>query len=400
METVHTHDTLRLNDRLQKVSTYFLGAGILGAVLCAVSAFLNRKDFFASYLTAFAFFAALSLGALFFVMVQHLARSAWSVTVRRIAETLAYNSRILLLLFIPLLLGTSSIFLWTHADVRATDHLVQIKANYLNLPFLYIRAAAYFIVWIGFSTWFLNTSRKQDQSKDPALTTKMGRMAALGVIFYALSQTFFAFDWLMSLDPHWFSTMFGVYYFAGSVVAQYCCLILIATLLKKTGHVKTSVNVEHYHDMGKLLFGHNVFWTYIAFGQFVLIWYANIPEEVVFFQARAIGSWKVVSLLLPWCHFAIPFLYLMSHNVKRNRAAISVGAAWLLIMCYIDIYWIVQPNFHPAGATFGLSDIASLLAVGGFCGFYFLRNLKQADLIPTGDPRLKQCLSYDNGVPE
>ena len=152
--------------------------------------------------------------------------------------------------------------------------------------------------------------------------------------------------------------------------------------------------------MGKLLFGHNVFWTYIAFGQFVLIWYANIPEEVAFFHHRAVGSWKTISLLLPWCHFAIPFLYLMSHNVKRNRKAVTLGALWLLVMCLIDIYWIVQPNFHPAGAHFGLSDIGALLAIGGFTGYFFLRNLGQASLIPTGDPRLAQCLSYDNGVPE
>ena len=397
---VEAQDILRLNKKLQKGQTYLLGAGILGAVLCAITAFQSQQDFFASYLTVFCFFAALSLGSLFFVMVQHLARSAWSVTVRRIAETMAFNSVILAVLFIPLLLGTRDIFTWTHADVRATDHLVQIKSAYLNLPFLYIRAVIYFMTWIGLSWFFLNTSRKQDQTPDETLTTKMGRAAAGGIILYALSQTFFAFDWMMSLDSHWFSTMFGVYFFAGSVVATYSTLIIISTILKKTGHVKTSINVEHYHDMGKLLFGHNVFWTYIAFGQFFLIWYANIPEEVTFFQNRAVGSWKTISLLLPWCHFAIPFLYLMSHNVKRNRAAITVGAAWLLAMCFIDIYWIVQPNFHPAGAQFGLSDIGALLAIGGFVGFFFLRNLGQASLVPTGDPRLEQCLSYNNGVPE
>ncbi len=397
---VEAQDILHLNDRLQKGKTYLLGAAVLGAVLCAITAFQSRADFFASYLTVFCFFAAISLGSLFFVMVQHLARSAWSVTVRRIAETLAYNSVILAVLFIPLLFGTHEIFPWTHADVRATDHLVQMKSAYLNLPFLFIRLAAYFIAWIGLSTYFLKTSRKQDQTRDAELTSQMGKVAAFGLILYALSQTFFAFDWMMSLDPHWFSTMFGVYFFAGSVVAAYCCFIIFSTVLKNTGHVQSSINVEHYHDMGKLLFGHNVFWTYIAFGQFVLIWYANIPEEVAFFHHRAVGSWKTISLLLPWCHFAIPFLYLMSHNVKRNRKAVTFGALWLLIMCLVDIYWIVQPNFHPAGAHFGLSDFGAFLAIGGVTGYFFLRNLGQASLVPTGDPRLAQCLSYDNGVPE
>ena len=393
-------DILQLNEKVHKSRTYFLGAGILGAAICVVVALQDRQAFFGAYLTAFSFFLALSLGALFFVMVQHVARSAWSVTVRRIAETLAYNVVILAALSIPLLVGTHDIFNWTHADVRATDHLVQIKSAYLNLPFLYIRIALYFTIWIGLSTYFLKTSRRQDQSRDVTLTLQMGRVACGGLALYALSQSFFAFDWIMSLDAHWFSTMFGVYFFAGSVVAQYCGLIIISTILKNTGHAKKSINTEHYHDMGKLLFGHNIFWTYVAFSQFMLIWYANIPEETAFFHHRAIGSWHTISLLLPWFHFAVPFLFLMSHNVKRKTAALTVGACWLLVMCFIDVYWMVQPNFHPAGATFGVSDIGALLAVGGFCAFFFLHNLKQASLIPVGDPRLPQCLSYDNGIPE
>ena len=397
---VEVQDILRLNEKLQKSRTYFLGAGVLGVVLCAFTVLRDRPSFFASYLTAFCFFLAVSLGALFFVMVQHVARSAWSVTVRRIAETLAYNVVILAVLSIPLLAGTHDIFNWTHADVRAADQLVRMKAAYLNLPFLYIRIAVYFTIWIGLATYFLKTSRKQDQNSDVTLTLKMGRVACGGLALYALSQSFFAFDWIMSLDAHWFSTMFGVYFFAGSVVAQYCALIIISTWLKSSGHAKKSINTEHYHDMGKLLFGHNVFWSYIAFGQFVLIWYANIPEETAFFHHRSIGSWQTISLLLPWCHFAIPFLFLMSHNVKRKTAALTIGAIWLLVMCFIDVYWMVQPNFHPAGATFGISDIGAILAVGGFCALFFLNNLKQASLIPSGDPRLAQCLSYDNGIPE
>ncbi len=397
---VEASDTLRLSAKLQKSGTYFLGAGIVGAILCVVLAFQNRHDFLASYLTAFCFFLALSLGSLFFVMVQQLARSAWSVSVRRIAETLAFNVLILAVLFIPLALSVHDIFTWTDAHVRATDHLVIIKSAYLNLPFLYIRLIAYFAVWVGLAWYFLNTSRRQDQNRDASLTQKMGRTAAGGLALYALAQTFFAFDWIMSLDPHWFSTMFGVYFFAGTVVAQYCMLILISAWLKKTGHLKTSVNTEHYHDLGKLLFGHNVFWTYIAFGQFVLIWYANIPEETAFFHHRAVGSWKTISLMLPWCHFAIPFLFLMSHNVKRRLAALCFGALWLLVMCFIDIYWMIQPNFHPAGAHFGLTDVAALLAIGGFCSWFFLRNLGRASLIPEGDPRLELCLSYDNGIPK
>ncbi len=376
----------------------FLGAGVIGAGLCAYSFMQNRKDFFASYLTAFAFFLAIALGSFFFVFVQHLARSAWSVTIRRVSETAAANLPWMFLLFIPIILGAKDLLPWMSADMRANDHLVHLKEGYLNPTFLWIRVAAIFGIWTVLSLYFLRTSRKQDENKDPALTTQMGKVAAGAAILFTLSQTVFALDWIMSLDPHWFSTMFGVYYFAGSVVAQYCFLILVSGVLRaKTGR-KDLIRTDHFHDAGKLLFGHNVFWTYIGFSQFFLIWYANIPEETAFFQDRAAGSWKVISLMLPWCHFAIPFLYLMSWHVKRNIVALSVGCVWLLTMCYIDIFWLIQPNFHIAGAHFGLSDIGALLAVGGFFMFLFIRRLNSANLIPAGDPRLADCLTYDNGV--
>lgn len=396
---VDTRDTLQLNDKLAKSTSWFLGAGLLGVVLCAVAYFRNSQDFFVSYLTAFSFFLAISLGALFFVMVQHLARAGWSVTVRRTAETLANNLVVLLILFLPLLTGVHDLFHWSHEDVRATDALIQTKAAYLNLPFFYSRAAVYVLVWAFLGWWFLRTSRMQDESRDPALSKRMAKMSTIGLILFGLTLTFFAFDWIMSIDAHWFSTMFGVYYFAGAVVAFYCTLILVVTWLKKTGHLESSVNTEHYHDMGKLLFGHNIFWTYIAFSQFMLIWYANIPEETLFFLHRAEGGWKAVSLSLPWLHFALPFLFLMSHNVKRRPALLATGAALLLVMCYVDVYWLVQPYFHHHGPHFGLSDVGAILAVGGFFMFFLVHNLRQANLIPTGDPRLKESLSYDNGIP-
>jgi hypothetical protein len=400
MDMVDSRDTIQLNERLAKSTSWFLGAGLLGVVLCAVAYFQNSQNFFVSYLTAFSFFLAISLGALFFVMVQHLARVGWSVTVRRTAETLANNLVVLVVLFLPLLTGVHDLFHWSHEDVRATDKLIQSKAAYLNLPFFFSRTAVYFVVWAFLGWWFLRTSRLQDETRDPALSVRMGKVATIGLILFGLTLTFYAFDWIMSIDAHWFSTMFGVYYFAGSVVAFYCTLIIVITWLKRTGHLQTSVNLEHFHDMGKLLFGHNIFWTYIAFSQFMLIWYANIPEETLFFLHRAEGGWKTVSLSLPWLHFALPFLFLMSHNIKRRPGLLALGAAMLLIMCYVDIYWLIQPYFHHHGPHFGLSDIGSLLAIGGFYLFFLIYNLGRASLIPTGDPRLKDSLSYDNGIPK
>ena len=397
---VESPDILQLNSRLAKSTSWFLGAGILGILLCGIAYYRSSVNFFVSYLTTFTFFLAISLGALFFVMVQHLARAGWSTTVRRTAENLAYCLIILAILFLPLLLGVHDLFHWSHEDVRAVDHLIQAKAAYLNQPFFYTRTVIYFLVWATLGWWFLKTSRKQDESKDPSLSIKMSNRSTIGLILFGLTSTFYAIDWMMSIDAHWFSTMFGVYFFAGAVVAFYCTLILVVTWLKSTGHLQKSVSVEHYHDMGKLLFGHNIFWTYIGFGQFMLIWYANIPEETLFFLHRAEGGWKTISLMLPWFHFAVPFVFLMSHNVKRKPWLLSIGAAWLLIMCYIDLYWLIQPYFHHHGPHFGLSDIGSILTIGGFFLFFLVQTMGQASLIPSGDPRLKASLSYDNGIPK
>ncbi len=378
----------------------FLGLGVIGAVLCGVSFMQGKQAFFASYLTAFCFFMALALGSFFFVLVQHLARSAWSVTMRRISESVAANLPWMFLLFIPVLIGAKELLPWLDPAVRGNDHLVHIKVAYLNPTALYIRLAIYFGLWWAFSAYFLRTSRRQDETKDPELTKRLARAAGAAAVVFTLTQTFFVFDWIMSLNPHWFSTMFGVYFFAGSVVLQYCFMILMTAWLRaKTGR-KDIFRKDHFHDAGKLLFGHNVFWTYIGFGQFFLIWYANLPEETAFFQFRAVGTWKTISLLLPWCHFAIPFLYLMSWHVKRNIPAISAGAIWLLVMCYIDIYWLIQPNFHHQGATFGIGDVGSILLIGGVFMFLLIRRLNSGNLIPSGDPRLADCLSYDNGVPD
>lgn len=375
----------------------FLAAAAVGLALSGVSFLHDRKEFMASYLTAFCFFLALASGSFFFTFVQHLARSAYSVTVRRISETAAANLPWMAILFIPVVIFAKDLLPWLGSGMEH-DHLINAKVGYLNPTFLWIRLALYFISWFLFTNWFLKTSRKQDETRDPALTNRMGKVACAAAIVFALTQTFFALDWIMSLDPHWFSTMFGVYFFAGSVVLQYCFLILMTAVLRKKTGRKDIYRKDHFHDLGKLLFGHNVFWTYIAFSQFFLIWYANIPEETVWFLHRSEGSWKIISLMLPWCHFAIPFLYLMSWHVKRNILAISVGCVWLIVMCYIDIFWLIQPNFHHHGAHFGIGDIGSILFIGGLFLWNFLRMMNQANLIPSGDPRLKDCLSYDNGV--
>ncbi len=389
-------NTYRLTGKLAESGKIGLGLGIVGALGSVLAYFQDSKQFYFSYLTAYCFFLSIALGALFFVMVQHLSRAGWSVTVRRIAEQLSANLLWMGLLMIPLLPGLFDLFKWSHEATVAQDHLLQEKAPYLNVPFFLARVAFYFLVWIGLSRFYLKASLRQDATGDASISERLARWAAPGLLLYGITETFFAVDWIMSLDAHWYSTMFGVYYFAGSAVAIMASLIVITYVLRQAGFLRDAVNIEHYHDMGKLLYGFNIFWAYIGFSQFMLIWYANIPEETLFFLHRTEGGWKEFSLILPWGHFALPFILLMSRNVKRRLPLLFAGAVWLLVMHYIDIYWLIMPNLHHH-LHFHYADAAAFIAIGGFFLYFLVNRMKKEPLIPVNDPRMQECLNYDNG---
>jgi len=231
-------------------------------------------------------------------------------------------------IFVPLLLEKSSLYVWADPSVVADDEALHQKvAYYLNPGFFAVRAVLYFVVWIGLARFFLRRSITQDESGDPALTQRMERGSPAALLLFALTVTFASFDWLMSLEPKWFSTIFGVYYFSGAAVGFLAAIILLVMLLQATGRLTSSVTVEHYHDLGKLLFGFVVFWGYIAFSQYMLIWYANIPEESVWYLARQQGSWKWVSLVLLFGHLLIPFFGLLPREAKRRKLSLGFWAA-------------------------------------------------------------------------
>jgi hypothetical protein len=240
------------------------------------------------------------------------------------------------------------------------------------------------------------TSVAQDASGDPALTLRMERLSAPGMVLFALSLNFAAFDLLMSLDAHWFSTIFGVYYFAASVVAFVAVMPKILYGLQMRGILKNAVTVEHYHDFGKLLFGFIVFWAYIAFSQYMLIWYGNLPEETEWFLKRQTGDWTTVSLLLIFGHFLIPFVLLVSRMIKRRPLLLALTGGYVLIMCWIDIYWLVIPEFSPAVARFGLLDILCLLGLNGLYSAAIVLRLRKHSVVAEKDPRLDESLAFEN----
>ena len=370
--------------------------GFIGSYIVAARTDGGMDYLLQTYLVSFAFFLSLSLGALFFVMLQHLTRAGWSVVVRRIAEAMATNVWLMALLAIPIVLGIEHIYHWAHPGVAEHDPLIAAKTGFLNPSFFTFRLVAYFVIWSVLAWFFYRTSKAQDANPDPALTRRMEVVSAPGMVLFALSLHFAAFDLLMSLDPHWFSTIYGVYYFSASVLLFFAIMPKILVWLQMQGLLKNAVTVEHYHDIGKYMFAFTVFWAYIAFSQYMLIWYGNVPEETEWFLKRQTGEWTAISLTLIFGHFILPFLMLISRHVKRRPVLLSIIGVFVAIMCWIDMYWLVIPEFSPAVARFGMLDVFVYLGIAGLYSAVLTWRLGRASLVPEGDPRLKESLAFEN----
>jgi hypothetical protein len=369
---------------------------LLGVVVCAILGFANPKQFFFSWLVSFLFFLSLALGALFFVLIQYAAQGGWGIVLRRIGETTFATLPVMAALFLPVLLGLRDLYSWTVPGAAEHDALLRWKAPYLNVPFFLIRAALYFGIWSFIALLYYRGSRGQDATGDPGVSARLRRLAGPGIIVLALTQTFASVDWIMSLTPHWYSTIFGVYFFAGSFVGFIALLSVVAAAMLRAGLLETVISEEHLHDVGKLLFAFTAFWAYIAFSQFFLIWYANVPEETIWYKARLEGSWKAISVLLMAGHFGVPFFYLMGRAVKRRGSTLAVGGAWLLAMHFVDLYWQVMPTLHPAGLSPAVLDVAAFAAIGGCFVAAAGWLMRREALVPLRDPRLAESIAFEN----
>jgi hypothetical protein len=388
-ETYRLREPGRFGDRALLI-------GILSLAVTFVGYAFNAPQFFHSYLLALVFWVTLTLGGLFFIHLHYLTGSVWSVVVRRITETLIANFPLLALLFIPVLIGIPELYHWSHGDLVAHDPLLQKKTGYLNIPFFTIRALGYFLIWSFLARVLYKGSLQQDQDAtyDPLLRLK--RVSAPGMILFAVTLTFASFDWLMSLNAHWYSTIFGVYIFAGSYLAILAFLVVFLMQLHRRGILTGTVTVEHYHDLGKLLFAFTVFWAYIAGSQYFLIWYGNVPEETVWFLDRWKGSWKILSLLIPIGHFTIPFLVLLFRATKRNLTVLGSMAVLILVMHWADLYWIIGPNLHPDGLRLSWMDLTAMVGIGGIFLGLFWKRLARHPLVPVNDPRLTDSINFIN----
>jgi hypothetical protein len=369
---------------------------LLGAAGCAILGAANPKQFFFSWLVSFLFFLSLALGALFFVLIQYATQGGWGIVVRRIGETVFAMVPVMAVLFVPVLFGLQDLYPWSVPGAAEHDALLRWKAPFLNMPFFLIRAAFYFGYWSFIALLYYRLSRGQDATGDPAVSARLRKFAGPAIIVLALTSTFASIDWIVSLTPHWYSTMFGVYFFAGSFVGFIALLSVVVPAMRGAGLLETVISAEHLQDLGKFLFAFTAFWAYIAFSQFFLIWYANLPEESFWFKARLDGSWQIVSLLLMAGHFGVPFFYLMGRAVKRKGWTLAVGGTWLLAMHFVDIYWQVMPTLHPEGVRPSALDVAAFVTVGGCFVAVAGWLMRRQALVPLRDPRLNESLAFEN----
>lgn len=389
------------NSLINRLPVVLIALGILALIFWAVQYQQDPSRASFGYLYGFIVSLTLGLGCLGWVIIQHLTRAGWSVAVRRIPETLISMLPIFIILFIPIALNMHELFPWTHAD--HIDDMIEKKLPYLNEPFFIVRAFTYLLLWAGMGTWYYRVSLRQDQGHKFELTRTMQAVAAPAIIIFGLTLTFASFDWVMSLQPHWYSTIFGVYFFAGSHLFALAFITLMAMALQNAGVLKRTITDEHYHDLGKLMFGFTIFWAYIAFSQFMLYWYGNIPEEIEFYIHRMHHGWEYISYAMPIVHFFVPFLALMSRFLKRVKLMLAINALWIIGVHLLDLYWLIIPAYNDPsvhdGPPYLQFSLVDLLSLGGIFALFlgsFLMVLGRRSVLAVGDPRLGESLAFEN----
>ncbi len=383
-------------ERWQRLAT---GAAIVGLVLTLVLFFLpfggGLDGFFESYLMGFIFWVGLSLGCLALLMIQHLAGGPWGAMVRRFLEAGSANITVMAVLFIPVLLGIGSLYLWADPAYVATHPIVEAKASYLNVPFFITRSVIYFATWIILTVLFRRWSARQDENRNEGqnLAQHMRNAGALGIILFILTMTFAAFDWGMSLTPEWFSGMYGVIFMIGQLISTVALMILLLVAFQHVEPLAKVYNSARLQDFGNFLMAFTMFWAYVQASQLIILWSNNIVETNTWYVTRLGPGWGWLSAFLLLFHFAAPFLILFSRWVKQKGRALVWVAAWMLLMRLVDIFWIVAPTFEREGFPLRLMDFTVLLALGGIWLSFFFAGLKTRSILPANDPRLQPELT-------
>lgn len=378
--------------------------GGAGALACLIGFAIAREHFFRAYLMGFVFVLGLALGCLALLMLHHIVGGGWGFMAQRLFESGTRTLPLLAALFVPLALGVHSLYEWAHAETVAADALLKQKSVYLNPPFFYGRAVLYFALWITLSYFLHKWSARLDETRNNQFIRQMQYLSGIGLLLYGLTVTFAAVDWVMSLEPHWFSTMYGLLFIVGQCVTALSFLVVMLLYLSEHKPYSAMLRAQHFHDYGNLMLAFVMLWAYMGFSQFLIIWSGNLPEENVWYLHRMSHGWKYWAAFLLMFHWAVPFVVLLSRKAKRRAQTLAMVAVGLLLMRLADLYWLIAPAFQHEGEahfTFYWLYAAAPLAIGGIWLWHFLGQLKEHPLMPIGDERfvehLKQAHAHDHG---
>lgn len=369
--------------RVQRGAMIAGGLGLLGCIALGI---FDPTQFMRAYLLAYVFWTGGALGCLAILLIHHVTGGAWGVAIRRLLESGARTLPWMALLFLPIAIAPGHLYEWAQPEHVAHDPLLQHKALYLNVPFFIGRAVFYFVCWTLMTRALVRWSLLQDTTDDPKPTERLELISRGGLLLMGLTMTFASFDWMMSLEPHWFSTIYGVLFMGGCALTAFAVVIPMAALIGTQPPVAGLVERDQFQDLGKLLLAFVMLWAYFNLSQFLITWAGNLPEEITWYLARTQGVWKWIAIAIVLFHFALPFVLLLSRNLKRSARGLAMVALFLLLVRFMDTFWLVVPAFDPESVTLHVVDVAALAAVGGFWLWLFVHQLEGRPLLPLRDP--------------
>lgn len=377
---------------LQRLRSYGLLAGLIGTLALLLGLFIDRGQFFESYLLGYIFWLAIPLGAMGMTMVHHLTGGGWGFVIRRQMEAAAATIPLMGLLFVPLLFGLDHLYPWTHPESAPHGEIVVLKASYLNVSAFVTRMIVYFVLWSGLALLLNRWSQRQDRTGNPDLSQRLKIISGPGIVLYVMTATFASVDWLMSLEPDWYSTIYGLIFVVGHALAALSLMILLTDRLDDRPPLSDVVENRYYHDLGNFLLAFVMLWAYLSFSQFLIIWSGNLPEEVSWYEHRIDHGWQTLALFLTLFHFAFPFLLLLARRTKKYARNLIKIAAWMLVARFLDFFWWIKPAF----ADFGIHwmDLAAPIAIGGIWLAAFAYLASRQPLLPLKDPRLEEAFGH------
>jgi hypothetical protein len=386
---------------LKGVQQRLLVAGAVGAAISVLGLLLNSRQFFQSYLMAYMLWLGVTLGCLALGMVHQLSGGAWGVLIRRPIGAAARVIPVMTALFLPIALGVTRIYPWTNADLVAHDEALQHKQPYLNIPFFLTRAAIYFLAWNALSYFLNRWSLEQDRTGDPRIARRMQMLSGGGLVVYGLTITFASFDWLMSLEPHWYSTIYGVLILGGQGLSALAFLIIVLVWLSRRPPLDQIVVPAHFHDLGNLMLAFVMLWAYFSFSQYLIIWAGNLPAEIGWYLHRMQTGWRPIAVVLMLFHFALPFVVLLSRTVKRQGRLLVRVAIAVMVVRLVDLWWLIGPEFHTDGIAVSWMDAWIPFSMGAIWTAAFIHQLRGRAILPVHDPEFDETLGriIERGAP-